>query len=131
MSFEIIDLCKFYFNMTDLNDNKACNQSNQVRFGFLWGRERKSAGSFEDQPWSFPVECQGTIPLRKFWRKWERKLDQHPLQARNLQLNPKTCQNACEIRLIHKQIFQNSMHINSVKHVEYRYLNMHQKERDG
>ena len=56
MSLEIIDLCKFYFNMTDLNDNKACNQSNQVIFGFLGGRERKSVGSLEDQPWSFLVE---------------------------------------------------------------------------
>ena len=67
MSFEIIDLCKFYFNMIDLNDNKSCNQSNQVRFGFLYGgRERKSVESLEDEPWSFWVESQGTIPLNGF-----------------------------------------------------------------
>ena len=69
MSLEIIDLCNFYFNMIDLNNDKACKQSNQVKFGFLGGRERKSAGGLEDQPWSFPVECRGNMPLRKFWRK--------------------------------------------------------------
>ena len=56
--------------MKYLNDNKSCNQSNQVRFGFLLGgRERKRVGSLEVQPWSFPVECRGTMHLRKFWRK--------------------------------------------------------------
>ena len=44
MSLEIIDLCKFYFKMIDLNNGKACKQSNQVKFGFLGGRERKSVG---------------------------------------------------------------------------------------
>ena len=31
MSFEIADLCKFYFNITDPNDNKAFEHSKQVR----------------------------------------------------------------------------------------------------
>ena len=31
MSFEIEDLCKFYFDITDPNDNKAFEHSNQVR----------------------------------------------------------------------------------------------------
>ena len=31
MSFEIADICKFYFNITDPNDNKAFEHSNQVR----------------------------------------------------------------------------------------------------
>ena len=70
MSLEIIDLCKFYFNMIDLNNDKACKQSNQVKFDFFGReRERKSAGSLEDQPWSFPVEYRATMPLRKFRRK--------------------------------------------------------------
>ena len=70
MSLEMIYICKFYFNMIDLNNYKSCNQSNQVRFGFLYGgRERKSVGSLEDQPWSFPMECRGTMPLRKFLEK--------------------------------------------------------------
>ena len=69
MSLEMIDLCKFYFKMIALNNDKACKQSNQVKFGFLeGGRERKSVGGLEDQPWSFPMECRGTMPLRKFWR---------------------------------------------------------------
>ena len=58
MSLEIIDICKFYFNIIDLNNYKSCKQSNHVKFGFLeGGRERKSVGSLEDQPWSFSVEC--------------------------------------------------------------------------
>ena len=55
--------------MIDLKNDKSCKQSNQVKFGFLGGRERKSAGSLEDQPWRFPVECRGTASLRKFWKK--------------------------------------------------------------
>ena len=31
MSFEIKYLCKFYFNITDPNDNKSFEHSNQVR----------------------------------------------------------------------------------------------------
>ena len=31
MSFEIADLCKFYFDITDPNDNKAFAHNNQVR----------------------------------------------------------------------------------------------------
>ena len=70
MSLEIIDLCNFYFNMIDLNNEKACKQSYQVKFGFLeGGGERKSAGGLEDQPWIFMVECRRTMPLRNFWRK--------------------------------------------------------------
>ena len=46
MSLEIIDLCKFYFKIIDLNNDKACKQSNQVKnLIFEGGRERKSAGS--------------------------------------------------------------------------------------
>ena len=46
MSLEIIDLCKFYFNIIDLNDDKACKQSNQVKnLIFEGGRERKSVQS--------------------------------------------------------------------------------------
>ena len=70
MSFEIVDICNFYFNMTDLNYNKAFNQSNQLRFVFLeGGRERKSVGSLEDPPWSFQVECRGTMPFGRFLRE--------------------------------------------------------------
>ena len=67
MSFEIVDLCNFYFNRIDINYNKSFNQSSQLRFVFLeGGRERKSVGSLEDQPWSFQVECRGTMPLNGF-----------------------------------------------------------------
>ena len=69
MSLEIIDLCKFYFKMIDLNNGKACKQSNQVKFGFLGGRERRSVEGLEDQLWRFLMECQGIMPLRKFWIK--------------------------------------------------------------
>ena len=70
MSLEMIYLCKFYFNTIEMNNDKSCKQINQEKFGFLEGGiERKSAGSLEDQPWSFPVECRGTMPLRNFWRK--------------------------------------------------------------
>ena len=70
MSLEITDLCNFYFEMIDLNNEKSCKQINQVNFDFFGrGRERKSVGSLEDQPWSFPVECRGTMPLINFWRK--------------------------------------------------------------
>ena len=31
MSFKIVDLCKFYFDITYTNDNKAFKHSNQVR----------------------------------------------------------------------------------------------------
>ena len=31
MKFEIADLCKFYFDIIDPNDNKAFEHSNQVR----------------------------------------------------------------------------------------------------
>ena len=41
MSLEIIDLCKFYFEMIDLNNDKACKQSNQVKFVFLEEEERE------------------------------------------------------------------------------------------
>ena len=54
----------------DMNNDKAFKQSNQVKFGVLkGGRERKSVGSLEDQPWSFSVECRGTMTLIKFWIK--------------------------------------------------------------
>ena len=67
MTLEIVYICNFYFNMIDLNYNKSCNQSNQLRFGFLsGGGERKSAGSLEDQSWSFQVECRGTMTLNGF-----------------------------------------------------------------
>ena len=46
MSFEIAYICKFYFNITDPNDNKAFEHNNQVKKLFFEGeRERKSAGS--------------------------------------------------------------------------------------
>ena len=41
MNLEIIDLCKFYFKIIDLNDDKACKQSNQVKFDFLEEEERE------------------------------------------------------------------------------------------
>ena len=41
MSLESIYLCNFYFDMTYINDNKACNQSNQVKFDFLEEEERE------------------------------------------------------------------------------------------
>ena len=34
MSPEIIDICKFYFKMIDLNNDKACKESNQVKLDF-------------------------------------------------------------------------------------------------
>ena len=46
MSFEIAYLCTFYFNITDPNDKKSFEHSNQVRKLIFEGeRERKSAGS--------------------------------------------------------------------------------------
>ena len=46
MSLEIIDLCKFYFKIIDLNDDKSCKQSNQAKnLIFEGGRERKSVGN--------------------------------------------------------------------------------------
>ena len=41
MSLEITDLCKFYFEMIDLNNDKSCKQSNQVKFDFLEEEERE------------------------------------------------------------------------------------------
>ena len=42
MSFEIAYLCKFYFDITDPNDNKAFELSNQVRkLIFLKEKERE------------------------------------------------------------------------------------------
>ena len=42
MSFEITDLCNFYFNVTDPNDNKYFQHSNQVRkLIFLKEKERE------------------------------------------------------------------------------------------
>ena len=41
MSFEIADLCKFYFKITDPNDNKAFEHSNQVRKLILKEKERE------------------------------------------------------------------------------------------
>ena len=41
MSFEIADLCKFYFNITDPNDNKAFEHSNQVRKLFFKEKRRR------------------------------------------------------------------------------------------
>ena len=42
MSFEIADLCKFYFNITDPNDNKSFEHNNQVRkLIFLKEKERE------------------------------------------------------------------------------------------
>ena len=42
MIFEIVDLCKFYFDITDPNDNKAFEHSNQVRkLIFLKEKERE------------------------------------------------------------------------------------------
>ena len=46
MSLEISYLCKFYFNIIYLDNDKYCKQSSQVKkFIFEGGRERKSAGS--------------------------------------------------------------------------------------
>ena len=46
MSFEIVDLCNFYFNIAYPNYNKYFEHSNQVRkLIFEAERERKSAGS--------------------------------------------------------------------------------------
>ena len=41
MSFEIADLCKFYFNITDPNDIKAFEHSNQVRKLNFWRKREK------------------------------------------------------------------------------------------
>ena len=42
MSLETTDLCNFYFNITDLNDIKAFEHSNQVRkLIFLKEEERE------------------------------------------------------------------------------------------
>ena len=42
MSFEITDLCIFYFDITDPNDNKSLEHCNQVRkLIFLKEKERE------------------------------------------------------------------------------------------
>ena len=41
MSPEKTDLCKFYFEMIDLNNDRACKQSNQVKFDCLEEEERE------------------------------------------------------------------------------------------
>ena len=42
MGFEIEDLCRFYFDITDTNDNKALEHSNQIRkLIFLKENERE------------------------------------------------------------------------------------------
>ena len=44
MDFEIADICKFYFDIIDPNDNKAFEHSNQVRKLILKEeKEKKSA----------------------------------------------------------------------------------------
>ena len=35
--------------------------------------EERNAGSLEDPPWSFQVECQGTMPLNGFGESEEAK----------------------------------------------------------
>ena len=60
MSLEIIDLCKFYFNIIDLNNDKACKQSNQVKnLIFERWRERKSVRSLGMLGFGF---CFGGTP---------------------------------------------------------------------
>ena len=41
MSYEISDLCIFYFDATDPNDNKAFGHRNQVRKLILYRNEKK------------------------------------------------------------------------------------------
>ena len=41
MSLEIIDICKFYFNIIDLNNDKSCKQSNQVKNLIFLRRKRE------------------------------------------------------------------------------------------
>ena len=41
-----------------------CEQSNQVKELILKEEEKeRNAGSLEDPPWSFQVECRGTMPF--------------------------------------------------------------------
>ena len=67
MSFEIAYLCKFYFDITDPNDNKAFEHSNQVRkLIFLKEKERErvlEAWECWDLE-SALVEHQGTMSFR-------------------------------------------------------------------
>ena len=41
MNFEISDLCKFYFDIIDPNDNKAFEHSNQVKKLIFLRRKRE------------------------------------------------------------------------------------------
>ena len=46
---------------------QSYEQSNQVKELILKEEEEeRNAGSLEDPPWSFQVECRGTMPLEGF-----------------------------------------------------------------
>ena len=67
MSFEIADLCRFYFDITDPNDNKALEHGNQVKkLIFLKEKERERVLEAWEC-WALEsslVEYQGTMSFK-------------------------------------------------------------------
>ena len=68
MSFEIAHLCKFYFDITDPNDNKAFKHSNQVKKNdFLKEKERERVLEAREC-WALEsslVEHRGTMSFKR------------------------------------------------------------------
>ena len=68
MSFETTDLCKFYFNITDPNDIKAFEHSNQVRKLIFLKEEERERVLEAWECWALEsalVEHRGTMSSRR------------------------------------------------------------------
>ena len=68
MSLEIIDLCKFYFNIIDLNNEKSCKQSNQVKKKIFLKEEERERVLEAWECWALEsalVEHRGTMSSRR------------------------------------------------------------------